>query len=132
MRKKEIVDKVMQKFGEYGIERAAVEMAYDLAVHMDIPRDVIYSGMRMVVGNAVGVSIDDAAEACGKDFFQSVMKEFLEENPDVTEEYLADAMKMVGEEALNDAMEDVNFPAADVMKAVTIGQAKEFMEEHCN
>ena len=132
MTRQETIEKVMQEFGKHGIERPAVAMAYDLAIHMNIPQDMIYSGMRMVVGNAVGVSIDEAAESCGKDFFESVTKDFLEENPDITEENLAEAMKLVGEEALNNAMEDTNFPAADIMKAAALVQAKEFMEEHCN
>ena len=56
MNKKQIIEKIMEEYSQYGLNRIEVEISYLLAILWRVPKDSIYHGMRMIFNNVYGIS----------------------------------------------------------------------------
>ena len=48
MNKEQTIDKIMEEYSEYGIEKWLAEQIYDLAIQNVVADELIYPGMKMI------------------------------------------------------------------------------------
>lgn len=119
MNKEQTINKIMEEYAKYGIEKELAEQIYDLAIKMDVPQEAIYPGMRLNFNNALGIKDIGAAKESGKALAEHAISDVKKENPEATDKEIADGIEMVGIDALNQSMRGMSFPLLDeVEKAV--------------
>lgn len=96
-------------------------MVYDNAIKMDVPKEAIYPGMRLIFNNNLGIEDENAAKESGKALVKHAIHEVKNENPETTDKVIADGIETVGMDVLNQNLKAMSFPLSDeVDKAVKI------------
>lgn len=119
MNKDQTIDKILDEYGRYGIEKELAELVYDNAIKMDVPKEAIYPGMRLIFNNNLGIEDENAAKESGKALVKHAIREVKNENPETTDKVIADGIETVGMDVLNQNLKAMSFPLSDeVDKAV--------------
>lgn len=130
MGKKEIVEKILKEYSQYGLGRIEVEISYLLAIIGRVPKDSIYPGMRMIFNQVYGIMGEHPAIEAGKALFSSAISEVKQENGMVTDKDIADSIDYIGIDTLEDSLEDIDFLLLDKVRQTMIKATKEYMIEN--
>lgn len=93
MNKEQTIDKIMEEYSEYGIEKWLAEQIYDLAIQNGVADELIYSGMKMIFNNALGIDNTDVIKEVGEGFTQFAVNDTRKSNPTATDKAIACNMK---------------------------------------
>lgn len=127
MTKKETIEKVMHEYGKYGVESHLVELAYDLAIAMDVPNGAIYHGMRMILNDEFGIQDDSAAKASGKALFEHTIQEIKRSEPNVSEEEIAMSLDDIGLENIINKFDKMAFRSSDKVKNAVKNEMEKYI-----
>lgn len=130
MNKKQIIEKIMEEYSQYGLSRIEVEISYLLAILWRVPKDSIYHGMRMTFNNVYGIKDEKTEIDAGKALFNSAIAEVKSENPNTCDKDIADGIEYVGIDTLEDSLEDIDFTLLGKVKENMIQSAKEYVEKN--
>ena len=130
MNKKQIIEKIMEEYSQYGLNRIEVEISYLLAILWRVPKDSIYHGMRMIFNNVYGIRDEKPEIDAGKALFNSAVAEVKSENPNASDKDIADGIEYIGIDTLEDSLEDIDFALLGKVKENMIQSAKQYAERH--
>lgn len=130
MTKKEIIDRILEEYAQYGLSRIEVEIAYLLAILWRVAKDSIYPGMRMIYNNVYGIKDDAPAIEAGNALFVNALDEVRAENPDATDSDIANGIEYVGIDTLEASLEDIDFGLMDKVKEAMLQSTKQFVSEN--
>lgn len=128
MSKKEIIEKILKEYSEYGLGRIEVEISYLLAIIGRVPTESIYPGMRMIFNHVYGIVDEQPAIDAGKALFSNAICEVKHDNPMVTDKDIADGIDYVGINTLEESLEDIDFSLLNKVKQTIIEKTKEYMK----
>ena len=128
MSKKEIVEKILNEYSQYGLRRIEIEISYLLAIIGRVPKDSIYPGMRMIFNQVYGIMDERPAIDAGKALFSSAISEMKQENDMVTDKDIADSIDYIGIDTLEDSLEDIDFSLLDKVRQTMIEATKEYVK----
>ena len=87
MKKKQIIEKIMEEYSKYGLSRMMVKIAYIMAILFRVPRESIYQGMRALFNKLYNiqdeVTFDEAGKALAVGIVESIKSENNCTNTDV-------------------------------------------------
>lgn len=130
MSKKQIIEKIMEEYSQYGVSRIVVEIVYMMAILWRVPKESIYPGMRMNFNKVFGIE-DDAPEIeAGKALFNSAIKDVKDENPQATDKDIADGIVYVGIDTLEESLEDIDFSLLDKVKESMLQTTTQYVHEN--
>ena len=130
MCKKEIIEKILREYSKYGLSRIMVEIAYLMAILWRVPKESIYSGMRLTFNNVYGIKDDKPAIEVGKELFNSAVNGVKAENPEVDDSDIANSIEYIGIDTLDDSLEDIDFLLLDKVKESMIESTKQFVSKN--
>lgn len=93
MNEEQTIDKIMEEYSEYGIEKWLAEQIYDLAIQNGVADELIYPGMKMIFNNALGIDNTDVIKEVGEGFTQYAVNDTRKSNPTATDKVIAKNMK---------------------------------------
>lgn len=128
MRKKEIIEKILKEYSEYGLGRIEVEISYFMAIIGRVPPESIYPGMRMIFNHVYGIADEQPAIDAGKALFSSAICEVKHDNPMAADKEIANSIDYVGIDALEESLEDIDFSLLDKVKQTILEKMKEYMK----
>lgn len=119
MNKEQVINKIIGEYEKYGIEKELAELVYDNAIKMNVPKEAIYPGMRLIFNNNLGINDESAAKESGRALVEHAIGEVKKENPEATDKGIVEGIEMIGVDALIQNVEAMSFPLLDeVDKAV--------------
>lgn len=127
MNKKQIIEKIMEEYSQYGLSRIEVEISYLLAILWRVPKDSIYHGMRMTFNNVYGIKDEKTEIDAGKALFDSAIGEVKAENPKANDKDIADGIEYIGIDTLEDSLEDIDFALLGKVKEHMLQSAKKYV-----
>lgn len=127
MSKKEIVEEILEEYSQYGLGRIEVEICYVMAIMGRVPKESIYSGMRMIFNQVYGISDDQPAIDVGKALFNSAIVKVKQDNSMAIDKDIVDGIDYIGIDALEESLEDLDFSLLDRVKKTMIEKTKEYM-----
>ena len=130
MSKKEIIERILEEYSKYGLCRIEVEIAYLLAVLWRVPKESIYSGMRIIFNNVYGIKDDKPQIDGGKALSASALNEVRKENPSASDSDIANSMEYVGIDTLEASLEDIDFTLLDKVKESMLQCTNQFAREN--
>lgn len=130
MSKKEIVERILEEYGKYGLSRIMVEISYVMAILWRVPKESIYPGMRMTFNDVFGIKDDKPAIDAGKALFNSAVNDVKAEYQETSDLDIANGIEYIGIDTFEESLEDVDFPLLDKVKASMIESAKQFVSEN--
>lgn len=130
MCKKELIEKILNEYGKFGLSRIEVEICYVLAILWRVPKESIYHGMRMIFNNLYGIKEDTAEIEAGKALFTNALDEVRAENPDTFDSDIAKGMEYVGIDTLEASLEDIDFSLLGKVKDAMLQSTKQFVAEN--
>lgn len=91
MTKKQIIEKIMKEYSKYGIVniKEIAEKLYDSAVSANVPNEAIYSGMKMIFNQSLGIDNAKTVEEVGENFKEYVINNTRKSNPTATDKDIA-------------------------------------------
>lgn len=89
MNKEQTINKILEEYRKYGIQKGLAEMVYDLAIQVDVPQEMIYPGMKLIFNNALGIDNKDVIEEVGEGFTQFSVNDTRKANPTATDKIIA-------------------------------------------
>lgn len=128
MSKKEIVEKILEEYSQYGLGRIEVEIAYFMALIGRVPKESIYPGMKMIFNQVYGIADEQPAIDAGKALFGSAICEVKYDNPMATDKDIADGIDYVGIDTLEESLEDIDFSLLNKVKQTIIKTTKKYMK----
>ena len=93
MNREQIIEKVMKEYAKYGIPKGIVEQIYDSAIEMDVPKETIYPGMKMILNNTLGLDNTDVVKEVGEGFTEHAINDTRKANPTVSYKVIAKNFK---------------------------------------
>lgn len=93
MNREQIIEKVMKEYAKYGIPKGIVEQIYDSAIEMDVPKETIYPGMKMILNNTLGLDNTDVVKEVGEGFTEHAINDTRKANPTVSDKVIAKNFK---------------------------------------
>lgn len=130
MNKKQIIEKIMEEYSQYGLSRIEVEISYLLAILWKVPKNSIYHGMRMIFNNVYGIKDEKPEIDAGKTLFNSAIAEVKAENPTASDKDIADGIEYIGIDTLEGSLEDIDFTLLGKVKEHMIQSAKQYVEKN--
>lgn len=130
MNKKQIIEKIMEEYSQYGLSRIEVEISYLLAILWRVPKDSIYHGMRMIFNNVYGIKDEKPEIDVGKALFNSTIAEVKAENPTASDKDIADGIEYIGIDTLEGSLEDIDFTLLGKVKEHMIQSARQYVEKN--
>lgn len=130
MTKKEIINKILEEYGQYGLSRIEVEICYLLAILGRVSKESIYPGMRLIFNNLYGIKDDEPAIEAGKALFASALDEVRAENPDATDSDIANGIEYFGIDTFEASLEDIDFGLLGKVKDAMLQSTKQFVKEN--
>lgn len=130
MSKKEIIERILEEYSKYGLCRIEVEIAYILAVLWRVPKESIYSGMRIIFNNVYGIKDDESQIDSGRALVASALNEVRKENPSASDFDIANSMEYVGIDSLEASLEDIDFTLLDKVKESMLQCTNQFAREN--
>lgn len=119
MNKEQVINKIIGEYEKYGIEKELAELVYDNAIKMNVPKEAIYPGMRLIFNNNLWINDESAAKESGRALVEHAIGEVKKENPEATDKGIVEEIEMIGVDALIQNVEAMSFPLLDeVDKAV--------------
>ena len=113
MSKEQVINKIITEYEKYGIEKELIEQVYDNAIKMNVPKEAIYSGMRLIFNNNLGINDESAAKESGRALVKHAIGEVKKENPKATDKGIAEGIEIIGVDALIQNVEAISFPLMD-------------------
>lgn len=133
MNKKETINKIMEEYEKYGITKEMVEVVYDLAIQIDVPRELIYEGMRYQFNQAIGIEDESAINGVAKGFIEYAVNDDMVNNPTVSKERIkkniAKEVIHEGLDKIEDSIKDIKGVSKDIKDAF-IEKLTQFVKEH--
>lgn len=130
MNKKQIIEKIMEEYSQYGLSRIEVEISYLLAILWRVPKDSIYHGMRVIFNNVYGIKDEKAESDAGEALFNDAISEVKVENPTANDNDIADGIEYIGIDTLKDSLEDINFALLGRVKEYMLQRAKQYVDKN--
>ena len=130
MSKKQIIEKIMEEYSQYGVSRIVVEIVYMMAILWQVPKESIYPGMRMNFNKVFGIEDDTPEIEAGKALFNSAIKDVKDENPQATDKDIADGIVYVGIDTLEESLEDIDFSLLDKVKESMLQTTTQYVHEN--
>lgn len=130
MSKKQIIEKIMEEYSQYGVSRIVVEIVYMMAILWRVPKESIYPGMRMNFNKVFGIEDDTPEIEAGKALFNSAIKDVKDENPQATDKDIADGIVYVGIDTLEESLEDIDFSLLDKVKESMLQTTTQYVHEN--
>lgn len=130
MNKKQIVEKIIKEYSDYGLSRIEVEISYVLAILWRVPKESIYPGLRIIFNNVYGIKDVQPQIEAGKALFASGISEVKKENPEVSDKDIAAGIEYVGIDTLNETLDNIDFSLLGKVKESMIQSTKQFVEEN--
>lgn len=130
MNKNEIINKIMEEYSKYGLNRIVVQISYVMAVLLRVPKESIYPGMRMTFNKVFGIEDDKPAIEAGVALSKSAINGVKAENPNTIDKDIAEAIEYVGINTLEETLEDFDFLLLDKVKESMVQSTKQFAEEN--
>lgn len=130
MNKKQVIEKIMEEYSQYGLSRIEVEISYLLAILWRVPKDSIYHGMRVIFNNVYGIKDEKAESDAGKALFNDAISEVKAENPTANDNDIADGIEYIGIDTLKDSLEDINFTLLGRVKEYMLQSAKQYVDKN--
>lgn len=130
MNKKQIIEKIIKEYSDYGLSRIEVEISYVLAILWRVPKESIYPGMRIIFNNVYGIKDDQPQIEAGKALFAGGISEVRKENPEVSDKDIAAGIEYVGIDTLNESLDNIDFSLLGKVKESMIQSTKQFVEEN--
>lgn len=93
MNKEQTINKIMEEYEKYGIQKELAEMVYDLAIQVDVPQEMIYPGIKLIFNNVLGIDNKDVIEEVGEGFTQFSVNDTRKANPTATDKIIAKNME---------------------------------------
>lgn len=126
MNQEQTIDKIMEEYSGYGIEKWLAEQIYDLAIQNGVADELIYPGMKMIFNNALGIDNTDAIKEVGEGFTQFAVNNTRKSNPTVTDKVIAKNM----EEELADGFDWKSLELPDDITDAIKNAAEKFVESN--
>lgn len=126
MNKKQIVNKIMKEYSKYGILKDIVERLYDSAIQMDVPKETIYPGMKMILNNTLGLDNAEAVKEVGEGFTENAVNETRNANPTATDDVIAKNFK----EELEDDFDWTVLEISDDIKNAIKNSTEKFIKSN--
>ena len=130
MNKKQVIEKIMEEYSQYGLSRIEVEISYLLAILWRVPKDSIYHGMRVIFNNVYGIKNEKAESDAGEALFNHAISEVKVENPTANDNDIADGIEYIGIDTLKDSLEDINFALLGRVKEYMLQSAKQYVDKN--
>ena len=130
MNKKQIVEKIIKEYSDYGLSRIEVELSYVLAILWRVPKESIYPGLRIIFNNVYGIKDDQPQIEAGKALFASGINDVRKENPEISDKEIAAGIEYVGIDTLNESLDNIDFSLLGKVKESMIQSTKQFVEEN--
>ena len=130
MNKKQIIEKIMEEYADYGLTRIEVEISYVLAILWRVPKESIYPGLRNILNNVYGIKDEQPQIEAGKALFAYAISEVKKENPEVSDKDIAAGIEYVGIDTLNETLDSIDFSLLGKVKESMIQSTKQFVEEN--
>ncbi len=130
MNKKQIIEKIMEEYSQYGLNRIEVEISYLLAILWRVPKDSIYHGMRMTFNNVYGINDEKTEIDAGKALFDSAIFEVKAENSKASDSDIAGGIEYIGIDTLEDSLEDIDFALLGKVKENMIQSVKQYVDNN--
>ena len=126
MNKEQTIDKIMEEYSEYGIEKWLAEQIYDLAIQNGVADELIYPGMQMIFNNALGIDNTDVIKEVGEGFTEFAVNDTRQANPTATDKDIARNM----EEELTDGFDWEALEASAEITDAIKESAEKFIENN--
>ena len=130
MSKKQIIEKIMEEYSQYGVSRIVVEIVYMMAILWRVPKESIYPGMRMNFNKVFGIEDDTPEIEAGKALFNSAIKDIKDENPQATDKDIADGIVYVGIDTFEESLSDIDFSLLDKVKDSMLQTTTQYVHEN--
>ncbi len=91
--REQVIEKIMEKYRKYGIEKALVEQIYDMAIQFGVAEELIYSGMKLFFNNALGINNSEVIKEVDEAFKDCAVNDTRKSNPTATDKVIAKNMK---------------------------------------
>lgn len=131
MKKKEIIEKIIKEYSNYGLTRIEVEISYVLAILGRVPRESIYPGLRIIFNKVYGIEDDKPQIEAGKALFIHGMNEVKIGNPEVSNKNIADGIEYIGIDTLDESLDDIDFSMLEKVKNSMLQSTERFLKENC-
>mgnify|MGYP002581953344 CR=1 FL=1 len=93
MNREQVIEQIMGKYRKYGIEKALVEQIYDMAIQFGVEEELIYSGMKLIINNALGINSSEVIKEVGEAFKDYAVNDTRKSNPTTSDKVIAKNMK---------------------------------------
>lgn len=93
MNREQTIKKIMEKYRTYGIEKELVGQIYDMAIQFGVAEELIYSGMKLIINNALGIDNSGIIKEVGEAFKDCAVNDTKKSNPTASDEVIAKNMK---------------------------------------
>ena len=130
MIKEQIIEKILEEYSKYGLSRIMVEISYLMAILWRVPKESIYSGMRMIYNNVYGIKDEVPEIEAGKALFSSAIDEVKVENPEASDTDIAHGIQYVGIDTLEESLEDIDFSLLGKVKESMMQSTKQFVKSN--
>lgn len=130
MNKKEIIEKIMKEYSQYGLSRIEVEISYVMAILWRVPKESIYPGMKMIYNKVYGIEDETPEIEAGKALFESTLREVREENPDVSDSDIANGVEYIGIDTMEESLNDLDFLLLSKVKESMLQSTREFVNKN--
>lgn len=126
--KKQTIEKILKEYSKYGIVnvKEMAEELYDSAIQAGVPHEVIYSGMKMIFNQAVGIDNKETVEEIGEGFKEYAVNDTRKANPTATDKNIAKNFK----EELEDSFNWKSLMASDEIITATKNATERFIKEN--
>jgi len=93
MHREQVIEKIAEKYRQYGIEKALVEQIYDMAIKFGVSEEPIYSGMKLIINNTLGINNSEVIKEVGEAFKDCAVNDTRKSNPTASDKVIAKNMK---------------------------------------
>lgn len=126
MNREQAIDKIMEEYSKHGVERCLVEKMYDSAIQNDVPNELIYPGIKLMINNALGIDNTDVIKEVGEGFTEFAVNDTRQANPTATDKDIACNM----EEELSDGFDWEALEASAEITDAIKESAEKFIENN--
>lgn len=89
MNKEQTINRIMEEYGKYGIEKGLAELVYDMGIQTGVSHELIYPGMKMMFNHALGIDNKETIKEVGEGFTEFAVNDTRKANPTVTDKVIA-------------------------------------------
>ena len=93
MDREQTINKIMEEYSKFGVVRNMAEQVYDSAIQMNVPKETIYPGMKMILNNTLGLDNAKVVNEVGEKFTENAVNETKKANPTATDDVIAKNFK---------------------------------------